>query len=137
MRFRNCIIDPQIERAWLTAESLLSSNSMMINELRLKKDWRYNSANVADELLKVREPVNIYVYKYKNPFTRAIGHFDGKAIYISTKVISNFNFKTVTGLLLHEYAHYCGFGHGNNFKTAEKCLYSVPYYLSENCDKWI
>ena len=136
MRFKNCVIDPNIAHSISYAESLLKPDSRMIKELQGKTDWKYNSHNVVDELLKDREPVSVYTYRPWNPFTKAIGYFDGKAIHINIKVLENYNFHLVTGLLLHEYAHYCGFGHGNNYKTQEKCLYSVPYYLSENTSKW-
>lgn len=138
-RFRNCVIDKNIAHAIVQAEKLLDIDSPMIKHLQSKNDWRYDSGTSGEvicKLLEERDPINVYTYRPWNPFTKAIGYFDGKAIHLNVKVIENFDYDKVVGLILHEYAHYCGFHHGNNFKTEEKCKYSVPYYLSDNVTKW-
>jgi hypothetical protein len=140
MRFRNCIISNEIDHAVKQVEKLLTPESTMIKELIGKDDFKYGAkygADVVNKILEYRDPINVYSYKPLNPFTSAVGYFNGKAIYINVKALSNFNFKELTGLLIHEFSHYAGFSHGNNFKTKDKCLYSVPYFLSENVDRWI
>jgi hypothetical protein len=137
MRFKNCVIDKNIAHAIKEVEKLLSPDSKMIKELSGKKDFKYNSGkDVSSRLLEERQPISVFTYRPWNPWTKSMGYFDGKAIHINITKLNSFDFQELCGLLLHEYAHYCGFFHGNNFKTQEKCLYSVPYYLSENITKW-
>ena len=137
MKFKNCVIDNKVAHAIRQAEELLRKDSTMIKELSGKKDFKFESVDVVYKLLMDKDPVSVFTYKSWNPFTKAIGYFDGKAIFLNVKFLEKFDFSQVCGTLLHEYAHYCGFKHGNNFKTEEKCLYSVPYFLSENVTKWI
>ena len=140
MRFRNCIISYEITHAIKQVEKLLTVDSSMIKELQSKNDWRFNSGTSGEvivKLLEEREPVNVYTYRPWNPFSKAVGYYDGKAIHINVKALESFNFEKLCGLLIHEYSHYCGFRHGNNYKTKEKCFNSVPYYLSENITKWV
>lgn len=122
----------------LIAEEMLYPGSKMMNEIAGKNDFKYDSGSGIDVYLKLsaaRKPITVGVYRSKNPWSKAVGYFDGKGIYINTrkKLLRD----EIVGLFLHEYAHYCGFSHGNNFKTKEKCLYSVPYWLSENVSKWL
>ena len=140
MRFKNCTLSNEVNHAIYVVERLLEPNSSMIKALQSKADWRFNSGSSGEvivKLLEERKPISIYTYKSWNPFTKAVGYFDGKAIYLSVKALESFDFSQVCGLILHEYAHYCGFNHANNFKNKEKCLFSVPYYLSDNCTKWV
>ena len=140
MRFKNCIISNEVNHAIKQVEKLLTVESSMIKELQSKNDWRFNSGTSGEvivKLLEQREPISIFTYRPWNPFTKAVGYFDGKAIHISVKALESFDFEKLCGLLLHEYAHYCGFNHANNFKNEEKCKYSVPYFLSSNITKWI
>jgi predicted SprT family Zn-dependent metalloprotease len=110
----------------------------MANDLTMKTDWKYGTkGDVLKTLLQEREPIHLFTYRPWNPFTKAIGYFDGKDIHININKLPRLSNSDLVGLLLHEYAHYCGFTHGNNYKTEEKCLYSVPYYLSENVEKWL
>ena len=139
MRFRNCIISHEINHAIKQVEKLLTVDSSMIKELQSKNDWKFNSGSAGEvivKLLEEREPIKIYTYRPWNPFTKAIGYYDGTAIHININKLDSFDFKELVGLLAHEYCHAAGFKHGNNFKTKEKCLYSVPYFLSENIDRW-
>lgn len=137
MRFINNTYDLEINRAIDNAEKLLTLYSKMANDLTLKNDWKYGvRGDVLKTLLIERKPIEIYTYRPWNPWTKAIGYFDGKAIHINIKRLL-MDTVDLTGLLLHEYAHYCGYTHGNNYKTEDKCLYSVSYYLSENVEKWL
>jgi hypothetical protein len=140
MRFRNNIIESKVNEAVKIANNLLNTGSALIEHISKKDDFQYNSGNgiqIAMNLILVREPVNVYSYKSINPFTKAIGYFDGEAIWINLRKLPLLTKEDVIGLLLHEYAHYCGYKHGNNYKTEEKCKYSVPYFLSENVKRWI
>lgn len=140
MRFRNCIISNEIDHAVKQVEKLLTPESTMIKELIGKDDFKYDAkygADVVNKLLEYRDPINVYSYKPINPFTSAVGYFNGKAIYINVKALSTFDFEKFCGLLLHEYAHYCGFKHGNNFPSQDKNNHSVPYFLSSNITRWI
>ena len=140
MRFRNNIIDSRINDAVKIANDLLLAGSSLINHISKKEDFKYKSGagiQVAVNLLCAKEPIDIYVYKSINPFSKALGYFDGESIWINSRKIDSLNSSELIGLLLHEYAHYCGYKHGNNYKTLDKCLYSVPYYLSENVELWV
>lgn len=140
MRFRNNIIDPKVSEAIKKAEDLLMAGSNMINELTEKNDFKFNSGSgvqVALNLILAREPINVYTYKPFYPFSKALGYYDGEAIWINIRKMQVMNVDSLVGLLLHEHSHYCGYTHGNNYKSKEKVLYSVPYFLSENVEKWL
>lgn len=123
------------------AEMLLLPSSPMLAELRLKSDFKYESGHgeeIAEKLLNNRlRPIDVFFYRPWNPWTKAIGYYDGTGIYINKAKFHYFTHEDIVGLLLHEYAHHAGYKHGNNYKTQEKCLYSVPYYLSENVSRWL
>lgn len=142
MRFRNMTLEARISYAIFTAEKLLDPTSELIKAVWHKDDWQYDTvANgylVSLRLVKVREPIQVFFYTPWNPFTRAIGYFNGEnEIHLNKLRFPKLTQNELIGLLLHEYSHYCGFTHGNNYKTEDKCLYSVPYYLSENVTKWM
>lgn len=140
MRFRNNIIDPKVNEAVKIANRILTAGSSMIDHISSKDDFKYNSGHgiqVALNLILVRDPINVFTYKPLYPFSKAIGYYDGKCIYVNIRKMEVLDISNLIGLLLHEYAHYCGYKHGNNYKSKDKCLYSVPYYLSENVGKWI
>jgi hypothetical protein len=140
MRFNNKSISREISIATEKADELLNIDSVAMNEVWLKRDWKFtniNSSKIVEFLTRPRLTVDVYTYKPFNPWTKAIAYFDGKAIHFNIRKLPNLSVAEITGTLLHEYAHYCGFTHGNNFKTKEKCLYSVPYFLSENVHKWL
>lgn len=139
-RFQNMTTSTKIDAAIEIAERLLSVGSKMLTEISTKNDFKYNSGtglDIAVDLRITREPVKVFTYKSFNPWSAAIGYFDGKAIHINIRKLPNMDAIDVARNLCHEYSHYCGFGHGNNYKTKEKTLYSVPYFISENLQKWI
>lgn len=140
MRFRNNIIDPKVSEACVEASNLLKEGSRMILEISAKNDFKFNSGSgeeIAKNLLVQRDPINLYVYKPLYPFSKAIGYYDGEAIWINLRKMSVMGLEDLVGLLLHEYAHYCGYKHGSNYKSKDKCQYSVPYFLSENVGRWV
>jgi hypothetical protein len=142
-RFNLCAVSTKLEIAIHDAQNLLNHNTRMINEIVDKQDWKYNSGTglaVRDSLLKERDVINVYVAPSKN--TKAVAYFQNGNIYIYQTYLDTVLFVNLVGTLLHEYAHYCGFNHNSsfgtsNFKTKAKCLYSVPYYLSENVARWV
>jgi hypothetical protein len=139
MRFRNCVIDKDIASAIVEANRLLSVNSPMIDELKLKNDFKYASGSgeeVVKKLLAPTEPVSVFIYRPWNKWSSALGYFDGKSIFVNVRKLP-INRADLVGLLCHEFAHYAGFNHGNNYKTNDKILFSVPYFISENVRKWI
>lgn len=140
MRFRNNIINLKVNEAAKIASMILESNSSLIKEIKNKNDFKFNSGTgeeISQNLLFQREPINIYCYKPFYPFSKAIGYYDGESIWINLRKMEAMDISDLVGLLLHEYAHYCGYKHGTNYKSKYKCLYSVPYYLSENIKLWL
>ena len=140
MRFKNNTLNKEISLAIKIAESLLNPNSPMIKELLKKDDFKFNSGSGSEVVLRLlaqREVINVFTYRSKLPWSKALGYFDGKAIYINVRKLPGLDLIELASLILHEYAHYCGMNHGNNFKTQEKALFSVPYFISENVHRWI
>jgi hypothetical protein len=140
LRFENKTFHHDIRLAITIASTLISEKSKMIEEIKTKNDFAFNSgigAKVAANLLLDRPLVPVFLYKSINPFTKALGYFDGKAIHINRRSLDKLSIVQLTGLMLHEYGHYCGYTHGNNFRTKAKTETSVPYFLSENIDRWI
>lgn len=145
MKFLNCTSKTEINHPIAVAEKLLTPESVMYNELKEKNDWKYNSGsseNVIRLLFYIQfKPVEIFLFRPKNPWTKMIGFSNGKDIFINIYRLDNLNVTDLIGLMLHEYAHHVGFNHGlgwfANYKTQDKCQYSVPYYLSSNVEKWL
>ena len=142
-RFNLCAVSTKLEIAIDEVKYLLSYNTPMMVDILGKQDWKYNSGtglSVHDSLLKERDVINVYIVPSKN--TKAVAYFQNGNIYIYQSYLDYSSIGELIGTLLHEYAHYCGFNHNSsfgtsNFKTKAKCLYSVPYYLSENVARWI
>lgn len=134
----------RIKNAIQLAEKLLSPNSKMMDELIQKNDFKYNSGSgvaVALELQAIPPwPVNVYTYTKKG--TKAIGYAElHKGIFVNTECLSWVSDPQLVGLMIHEWSHFRGYSHGSwpfgNFKTEEKCKYSVPYFCSENVSRWL
>lgn len=126
------------------ATTLLLPNSVMIADLKNKNDWRYNSGNglnVAVKLMQAGNAVPVYVVP-KTRNTSAVAYFQNGKTFLYADYVESASQEDIVGTLLHEYAHHQGFNHfsswgTSNYKTQEKCLYSVPYYLSSNVKKWL
>lgn len=139
-RFSNMTTQQKISDAIKIAESLLAYNSKMLIEISKKDDFKYNSGKgveVALELHTERSLVKVFTYKSKLPWSKAIGYSDGKAIYVNIRKLPEMSVVDVASNLCHEYAHYCGFSHGNNFPSEEKNRSSVPYFISNGVSRWI
>lgn len=144
MRFDNRTISPEITEAIKIAENLLLPDSKMMLELKFKNDWRYNSGSGEDVFknLQLRQaPLKVFTYRPVNPWSKAFGYFDGFDMHINLRKLPFMTVKDIVGNLLHEYSHYSGFNHGTgrlaNYYTRDKGLYSVPYYISDNIEKWV
>ena len=142
MKFLNNTDSISIDAAIKDAETLLQPSSNIFKDILNKNDWKYNSGNgseIVTKLLIPKTPIDVYYYKPIYPWSAALGYFDGEAIHINYRKLLNHT--ALVGLLLHEYAHYCGFNHGigpsRNYKSKDKILHSVPYWLSENAGKYL
>ena len=139
-KFINNTINQNIKEAICLATDLLTHESKMIDDVMNKNDFKYNSGTgeeVAQKLLRPLPPIKVNTYRPWNPWTKAIGYYDGTGIYINVRALEWMTVTDITANLIHEYSHYAGFGHGNNYKTNDKVLFSVPYYLSENISRWL
>jgi hypothetical protein len=138
-RFYVNVISKEIKLAAEIAKKLLSDKSPMLNDLSMQK-FAYNSGTgleVYNKIVGCDKILPIFTYRPFNPFTLAVGYYDGKAIHINIRKLPSLDLKDLVGLLCHEYLHAVGFTHGNNYKTQNKILYSVPYYVSENIGLWL
>lgn len=143
MRFRNCIIGKEIVNPIRIAEYLLTPYSAMIKDLHKNASiFKYNTPeNFIELLLEKKEPINVYTYVPKNPWSKVVGYFSNGKIHLNLKKYAAMSESDLIGFLLHEYAHYSGLNHGTgyfrNYITEDKLKFSVPYYLSENVKRWM
>lgn len=134
-KFLNVTGKNEVASAIATAEQLLFKSSILMSAIRKKNDFKFNSGDgefVAEKLSETDFIIPVHLYRPVNPFTKAIGYYEGGKIYLNSRRLSSLAAAEIAGLLCHEWAHACGFTHGNNFKTKEKIRHSVPYYLSES-----
>lgn len=137
-RFENLTGSKFVEECIVEAEKILSSTSILISALKEKNDFKFNSGTgqqVVAQLLRVHPMVKVYYYRPWNPWSGAIGYYDGTGIYINSRIVLTREGQIAN--LLHEYAHHAGFEHGNNYWSQEKSEFSVPYYISDNIERWI
>jgi hypothetical protein len=143
MRFKNCIIGKELTYPIQIAESLLTPYSIMYKDLQKNAGiFKYNTPdNFLDLLLEKKEPISVFTYRPKNPWSKAIGYYSNGKIHLNIRKLPTMDKLDLVGFLLHEYAHYSGLNHGTgytrNYITEDKLKYSVPYYLSENVKNWI
>ena len=139
-RFKNNVISQDVAFAIMVAEKMLSEDSMMMRELQNKNDFKYNSGSgieVYNKILACTVIAPVFTYRPKLPWSKAMGYSDGKAIHLNLRKLDGLNLPELVGLLAHEAAHICGFSHGSNFKNKEKVNHSVPYFISENIQRWL
>ena len=139
-RFQNNVIDQKVSAAIKDAELMLLPSSLFLQELRAKNDWKYNSGTgekVYSHFLMDKKPLPVFAYTPFNPWTSAIGYFNGKATFINSRKLPMLDHQELVENLTHEFCHYLGFGHGNNYKTRGKCHFSVPYWASENVGRFL
>lgn len=140
-RFQNSTVGlPKLVEAIALAELDLLPTSNMLRDIAAKNDWKYNSGTgtkVFFQLTQERPPVTVYVTQ-GDPDSAAIGMYQNGVITLYAHYVERATVEELRASLRHEYAHYCGFSHlsgpfnlTSNYKTKDKCLYSVPYWLSE------
>jgi hypothetical protein len=140
VRYINRTTHEQIDAAIVSFNRLMAWNSPMIEDLKQKYDFEYDSGSgpsVAYHLLKPQQPIVITTYRPKIPWSKAIASYQSGLLKYNERKLLALHMSELVGNLLHEWAHHSGFHHGNNFKTKHKCEKSVPYYLSENVNKWL
>ena len=138
-RFQNSTVGiPKLIEAIRLAEADLEWNSDIMARVLTKNDWKYNSGTgekVFIQLSQERNPVSVYMAK-GNPRSAALGMYSNGVITFYEHYVERATVDELRRSLRHEYAHYAGFNHfssfgRSNYKTKDKCLYSVPYWLSE------
>lgn len=137
-RFQNNVINKNVADAIRDAEMLLCENSSMLQKIREKDDFEYESGSGEDvyqRLLNHKRLIPVFTYRPWNKWTRSLGVFDGDSIHLNLYKLDSLSHDELVGLLLHEYAHECGFKHGNNWPSEHKNKFSVPYFLSEG--RWL
>ena len=140
MRFEDRTLNVNVKACILKANDLFQPDSKMMKEILNKDDFKYNSGlgiEVHSKIVNCKKITPVYFYKPFNPWTSAMGYSDGKSIHLNSRKFNGFTFTDLVGLLCHERLHIAGFGHGNNYKTKDKCLYSVNYFVSENVSRWL
>lgn len=139
-RFNIQIIDDNVATAWKQAEKMLTPESPMMLALRAKNDWRFDSGTgslVHENMLRLSAPMRVELYWPRNRFTSAIGTYYKGTLRINGYKLPHLSVPKLVAHLCHEYAHHMGFNHGSNYYSKEKGLYSVPYYISDNMEKWL
>lgn len=138
-RFQNSTVNvPKLIEAIRLTESDLHPDSELMGIVLDKNDWKYGAGTGKQVYLKLTEErplVSVYVKK-GNLKSAAIGSYSNGVITLYEHYVERATVEELRASLRHEYAHYAGFNHHSafgtsNYKTKEKCLYSVPYWLSE------
>lgn len=140
-RFQNSTVGvPKLIEAIRLAEADLTPGSTLLGQLAAKNDWKYNAGTgqaVFFQLTADRPPVSVYMAK-GNPQSAAVGAYANGVITLYEHYVDSATVDDIRACLRHEYSHYAGFNHASgplgitsNYKTKDKCLYSVPYWLSE------
>lgn len=143
-RFIINAIDQKLLEAVIRAEALLDPKSALMMAVKQKNDWKYNAGTgdaVYQRLISQASLVPVFVVAPKRK-TSAVGYFQNGKIFIYTTYLETATVEELVATLLHEWAHHQGFNHSSafgtsNFKTKHKCLYSVPYWLSENAKNYL
>lgn len=138
-RFQNSTVNvPKLIEAIRLAEADLHPDSDLTGLVLDKNDWKYNAGTgqkVYLLLTQERPLVSVYMTKAKKK-TAALGVYSNGVITFYEHYVETATIEELRRSLRHEYAHYAGFNHfssfmTSNYKTKDKCLYSVPYWLSE------
>jgi len=140
MKFQVNIISKEVKAAAIVAEGLFHPNSLMMEELGVKDDFKYNSGTgfeVFSKIMRFDKTIQIFSYKPWYVYSKAIGYSDSRGIHINLRKLGILSHADIVGWIVHEAMHQVGFSHGNNYKTEDKVSFSVPYYVSSNIEKWL
>ena len=140
--FKNCTLRNEITTSIVLAHKLLSPYSLMMKELKQKNDWKYNTPDNYVELLSsYKGIINVFTYNSKNPWSKVVAYYEQGSINFNIRKLHQLDCVDIAGTLIHELCHHVGINHGEgkfrNYKTKDKSLYSVPYYISDNIKKWV
>jgi hypothetical protein len=139
-RFYINVISDKIKNAAIDAERLLHYESSMMKEIREKNDFKYNSGTgeeIYQKFASSDKAVPVFTYRSKWAFSRVIGYFDGKAIYINLRKLPGLSHEDIVSNLCHEYGHALGYGHGSNYPSEDKNKFSLPYWISSNVKRFL
>lgn len=139
-RFQNNVISKKVADAVISAERLFYPESLMMNEIINKNDFKFKSGSgneIYSKILHSKVVAPVFTYRPKWPWTKALGYSGNGAIHLNVYKLDALSHADLVGLLCHEYLHEVGFSHGNNYKTAEKVKFSVNYFVSENIGRWL
>jgi len=140
--FINCTLNESVNSGIFIAHKLLSPYSVMSKELKQKTDWKYDTPdNFLEILTTYKGKINVYTFRPKNPWSKVIAYYERDAINFNIRKLPDLGSVAIAGTLIHELCHHLGIHHGTgrlrNYKTQDKSLYSVPYYISDNIHKWV
>jgi hypothetical protein len=138
-RFENMTTNMELNALINKANELLHTDSAMMETLRLKNDFKYDSGDGAKVFCKIAncdKVAPIFFYKPKWRFSRAMGYSDGKAIHLNSYKFNSFSDSDIIGLLCHEWLHFL-FSHGGNYPSAHKNNFSVNYFVSSSIKEWL
>ena len=140
MRFQVNIISKEVKAAAIVAENLFHPCSEMMDELRVKDDFKYNSGTGIEVVSKIsgfNKTIQVFSYKPWYAYSKAIGYSDSKGIHINLRKLGSLSHADIVGWLVHEASHQVGFTHSSNYPSEFKNNFSVPYFLSSNVERWL
>lgn len=150
IRFINKTGIEKIDFAIADADRLLAPESKMMIDVFNKRDWKYDSGNSSVICYRLSMEnqipmlIGTYAPRYRN--SKAIGSYSRGVLEYNKYMLPFLDHVELVGNLVHEWAHHCGFHHRDpgiwgkirqNYKTENKVKYSVPYWLSENVERWL
>jgi hypothetical protein len=136
MKFINKTDKELITKAIAIAEAHLTPDSYIMISVANKNDWKYGVKETGKEIVKKLcenpvTPVSVFTYKPWYRWSKAIGYFDGKSIYINSYRMSS-DPHDIAKNLAHEYCHFKGYNHASNYPSKDKDQFSIPYFVSSN-----
>lgn len=137
-RFFINVIDEKVKIAAGIASAMLHQESYLMGLIKDKNDFKYDSGTgeqIYDKFKSTSFMLPVFSYKPLNRWTSAIGYYQSGRMFINGYKLPSMTVQEIAANLCHEYCHAIGYHHGNNFKTEDKMLYSVPYYVSEHVQK--
>jgi hypothetical protein len=134
MYINNTLNNPKIDAAIILAQYLQDPEQPLMESILVKSDWKYKTPSnpqLKEMLLSNPSPITILTYRPIYKWSKAISYYKDGTININLYKLPYLTVWELASNLVHERMHHLGFSHGNNFKTKDKVLYSVPYFASE------